>query len=138
MKRMSTLAGMMVLLLGVVIAAHDASAQSAKDVVGTYTIVSAMVVQGDKKVEPFGPTPQGVLALDGNGRDARARSHPAGTSQLRSNNRDSGTAEENMAVVKEASPISARTRWQMAPSSFVWRAARSLIGMDRNRNARLP
>ena len=99
MKRMSTLAGMMALLLGVVIAGHDASAQSAKDVVGTYTIVSAMVLQGDKKIEPFGPTPQGALTLDASGRYVLALTRP-GLPKFSSNNRDSGTAEENMAVVK--------------------------------------
>ena len=76
MKEMSRLAVAAALLLGVVLASPNAGAQSAKDVVGTYTIVSAMVVQGDKKVEPFGPTPQGVLMLDANGRYVLALTRP--------------------------------------------------------------
>jgi len=86
------------LLIGVALLARDAGAQSAKDVVGSYTIVSATVVQGDKKVEPFGPSPKGVMTLDANGRYAIVLFRP-GLPKFASNNRDTGTPDENKAIV---------------------------------------
>jgi Lipocalin-like domain len=86
------------LLLSAAFAAPNAGAQSTKDVVGTYTIVSATVVQGDKKIEPFGPNPKGMLTLDASGRYVLALARP-GLPKFTSNNRDTGTAEENKAVV---------------------------------------
>lgn len=86
------------LLLSAAFAAPNAGAQSAKDVVGTYTIASATVVQGDRKIEPFGPNPKGLLTLDASGRYALVLVRP-GLPKFASNNRDTGTAEENKAVV---------------------------------------
>lgn len=78
--------------------AFDSVAQTAKDVVGTYTIISANIVQGDKKVEPFGPTPKGMMTLDANGRYTLILTRP-GLPIFASNNRDTGTGEENKAIV---------------------------------------
>lgn len=97
MNKMSKLAAAAV-LLGAAFAASDAGAQSAKDVVGTYTIASATVMQGDKKIEPFGPNPKGMLTLDASGRYTLALVRP-GLPKFATNNRDTGTVEENKAVV---------------------------------------
>jgi len=86
------------LLIGVGLHARDADAQSAKDLAGTYTIVSATVVQGDKKVEPFGPNPKGLMTLDASGRYSIVLVRP-GLAKFASNNRDTGTADENKAIV---------------------------------------
>ena len=48
--------------------ADDALAQSAKDIAGTYTIVSVTVMKGENKIEPFGPNPKGAMILDATGR----------------------------------------------------------------------
>jgi hypothetical protein len=57
-----------------------------------------MVVQGEKTIEPFGPTPKGLMTLDGNGRYAIVLFR-AGLPKFASNNRDTGTADENKAIV---------------------------------------
>jgi hypothetical protein len=77
---------------------HNAAAQSAKDLVGTYTIVSLSVDQGDKKVEPFGPNPKGLMTLDASGRYSIVLIRP-GLGKFASKNRDTGTTEENKAIV---------------------------------------
>ena len=49
--------------------ASPASAQTATDLVGTWAVVSVDTVSPDGKRTPaFGPNPQGVVTLDGNGR----------------------------------------------------------------------
>jgi hypothetical protein len=59
MNRFSTVLTVSLLCLGLAIPAGDAVAQSAKDLVGTWTPVS---------VEAFGPNPKGILIFDANGR----------------------------------------------------------------------
>jgi len=78
--------------------AGNAFGQSAKDLAGSYTIVSVTVVQGDKKIEPFGPSPRGVMMLDANGRYVVTLMRP-GLPKFASNNRNAGTADENKAIV---------------------------------------
>jgi hypothetical protein len=48
--------------------AGTAFGQSAKDIVGSYTVVAVTNVQGGKTVESYGPNPKGVMMLDANGR----------------------------------------------------------------------
>src|SRR5262245_59706524 len=86
------------LLIGIELHTRNAGAQSANDLVGTYTIVSATVVQGDKKVEPFGPNPKGLMTLDATGRYSIVLIRP-GLAKFASNNRDTGTADENKSIV---------------------------------------
>jgi hypothetical protein len=66
----------------------NAVGQSAKDLVGTWTIVSA---------EAFGPTPKGVLIFDANGRYALMLMR-ADLPKYASNNRAQGTSEEYKAI----------------------------------------
>ena len=65
-----------------------AVAQSAKDLVGTWTIVSA---------EAFGPNPKGVLIFDTNGRYSLMLMR-GDLLKYASNNRSQGTAEEYKAI----------------------------------------
>jgi hypothetical protein len=65
-------------MLVIAAAFPQALAQSAKDLAGTYTIVAVTIVQGDKTIEPFGPTPKGVMMLDTNGRYVVKPGHRAG------------------------------------------------------------
>jgi hypothetical protein len=59
MNKHSILSISAITALGLALHSSSAVAQSAKDIVGTWTIVSA---------EAFGPTPKGVLIFDANGR----------------------------------------------------------------------
>jgi hypothetical protein len=100
MKRVGklTLGTMGLLFLGVVLAAGDAFAQTAKDFVGTWTLVSAATEQGGNKTDTFGPNPKGILIVDANGRYVIAFSR-ADLPKVASNNRTTATAEENKAIV---------------------------------------
>ena len=94
-----TLTTMSLLLLAVALPAGDAAGQTAKELVGSWTLVSVSVEQGEKKVEPFGPNPNGSLMLDGSGRFSITVIR-AGLPKFASNNRQAGTAEENKAAVQ--------------------------------------
>src|SRR5713101_4279552 len=101
MKRVGklTLGTMGLLFLGVVLAAGDAFAQTAKDLVGTWTLVSAVTEQGGNKTDTFGPNPKGILTVDANGRYVLAFVR-AGLPKVASNNRTTATPEENKAIVQ--------------------------------------
>jgi hypothetical protein len=86
-------------LMGMVVPAGMARAQSAKDLVGTWTIVSNVTDQAGKKVEPYGPTPKGTLVFDANGRYIIAVMR-SDLPKVASNNRTTGTADENAAIVQ--------------------------------------
>ena len=74
-----------------------ALAQSAKDIVGTYTVVSFLNVQGDKKTEVYGQHPKGQMRLDASGRYMVVLMRPD-LPKFTSNNRSAGTAEEYRAI----------------------------------------
>ena len=75
-----------------------AVAQTAKDFVGTWTLVSAITEQDGKKSDTFGPDTKGVLVFDANGRYV-ITFIAANLPKFASNNRATGTADENKAVV---------------------------------------
>ena len=88
-----------VLGLGVALPWSTAIAQPAKDLVGTWNAVSATVEQGGNKTDTFGPNPKGTLVFDGNGRYVLVILR-SDLSKFASNNRATGTPEENKAVVQ--------------------------------------
>jgi hypothetical protein len=73
-------------------------AETAKDFVGTWTLVSATTEQGGNKSDTFGPNAKGVLVFDNNGRYV-ITFIGSNVPKFASNNRAAGTAEENKAVV---------------------------------------
>jgi len=75
--------------VGLALLAGDAVAQSAKDLVGTWTPVS---------VEAFGPNPKGNLVFDANGRFSLQLLR-ADLKKFAANKRDTGTPQENEAIV---------------------------------------
>ena len=75
--------------LGLALLGGNAVAQSAKDLVGTWTPVS---------VEIFGPNPKGNLTLDANGHFSLQLLR-ADLKNVAANKRDMGTPEENQAIV---------------------------------------
>jgi hypothetical protein len=84
-------------------AASDACAQqkaanTAKQLIGHWTVVSVKNEQDGKTTEPFGPNPKGLFIFDRSGRYAFLM-FSSDLPKFASNNRDKGTPEENKAVV---------------------------------------
>jgi hypothetical protein len=100
MKRVRKLTlGMLgVLVLGAVLSADKVRAQTAKDLAGTWTLVSIVTEQGGTKTDTYGPNPKGRLIVDGNGRFVIIVAR-AGLPKVASNNRTTATPEENKAIV---------------------------------------
>ena len=98
MYRLSVLLRASILFGALALSAGNALAQSAKDVVGTYTIESVTNVKGDTKIEPYGPSPRGVMVLDASSRYVVSLMRPD-LPKFASNDRSIGTAEENKAIV---------------------------------------
>ena len=79
---------------------HIVVAQPAKDHVGTWTLVSSDTVRPDgSKTPTFGGPATGTLVFGSDGRFFYLYSH-ANLPTFASNNRNTGTPEENTAVVK--------------------------------------
>jgi hypothetical protein len=84
-------------LFGSILPLGNAVGQSAKDVVGSYTLVSVANVQDGKKYEPYGPNPKGMMRLEHNGRYVVVLIRPD-LPKLASNDRNAGTLEEYKAI----------------------------------------
>ena len=81
-------------------AASIAAAQNLKDqIVGTWKVLTAQVTKDGKVTEPQGPHPLGQLMFDSGGHFSINILTP-NTSKFASNNRLTGTVEENKAVVQ--------------------------------------
>ena len=89
-----------ILIFGVVLPNENAAAQTtAKDLVGTWTLVSITIEREGKKIDFYGPNPQGQAMYDANGRVSSIITR-SDLPKFASNNRQSGTPEENKAVVQ--------------------------------------
>lgn len=86
------------LYLGTVLFVGPSSAQSGKDVVGSFTLVSAVMDLDGKKSDTYGPNAKGALTLDANGRYVLVFMR-AFLPKFASNNRMTGTPDENKAIV---------------------------------------
>jgi hypothetical protein len=87
-----------VLFLGVALTTGEAFAQTVKDLMGTWTLGSAVTEQGGNKTDTFGPNPKGILMVNANGRYVIAFTR-ADLPRVASNNRTTATPEENKAIV---------------------------------------
>jgi hypothetical protein len=87
-------------LLGGAFLAFGAFAQSA-NVVGTWTLVSSIIELDGKKTDQFGPGAKGMMSLDAGGR-FMLTIIGADLPKFASNNRATGTPEENKAVVSKS------------------------------------
>jgi len=89
--------------LGFAFLTGDAVAQQKplkEQLVGTWTVASVENIRPDgTKTQLFGPNPKGTLVLDGNGRTAFMLMS-SGRPKFASNNRNTGTPEENKATVQ--------------------------------------
>jgi hypothetical protein len=85
------------------ISASDALAQQKplkEQLIGTWTIVSADATRPDgTKFQVFGPNPKGILIFDSNGHTAFMLM-TSGRPKFASNNRSTGSPEENKATVQ--------------------------------------
>jgi Lipocalin-like domain len=86
------------------LAPNGALAQSADQLVGTWTAVSAENTRPDgARVQPFGPNPRGILTFDSAGRYA-LQICTAERPKFASNNRLQGTPDEYKAAVHGCNP----------------------------------
>jgi len=79
--------------------AKEKGSTYAKQIQGTWTLVSIYNEQDGKKIEPFGSQPRGSLILTPDGRFSMFFIK-ASLPKFAANNRMQGTAEENQAVVQ--------------------------------------
>ena len=78
-----------------------ALAQSANDLVGTWTLVSSVTEKDGSTTDQFGIGAKGMLSMDANGRFMLTIIGPD-LPKFASNNRAAGTAEENKAVMSKS------------------------------------
>jgi hypothetical protein len=96
MRKIRTLV-IIVLTVGIV-SLTAALGQGAHDLVGTWTLVSAITDKDGTKSEIFGPNAKGMLVFDANRRYVIVFTS-ATLPKFSSNNRGNATAEENKAIV---------------------------------------
>ena len=77
----------------------EAVAQTAKDLLGTWLIVSVAIERDGKKTDLYGPNPQGQVIFDASGHFSFIITRPD-VSKFASNSREQGTTEENQSVVR--------------------------------------
>jgi hypothetical protein len=88
--------------LGIVFAGGNAAAANTlkEQIVGTWQMVSNITTSPDgSKTETWGPNPKGMIIFERNGRMASVTTR-SGITKFASNNRGTGTADENKAVVQ--------------------------------------
>ena len=78
--------------------ANVAFAQSAKDLVGTWQLVTNVVTIGDKKTDQFGPNPHGILYFESNGHYVLSIMRD-GLPKFAAKGREHGTPDEYKAIV---------------------------------------
>ena len=86
------------LVFGIFLLGAEAVAQTAKDLVGMWTLVSVTLVEDGKKIEMYGANPQGQAIFAPNGRFSIMFIR-SDVPRFASSNREAGTAEENQAAV---------------------------------------
>jgi hypothetical protein len=82
-----------------VLIASGACAQTAKDIEGSWRLVTATVSQDGKTRNIFGASPRGIMEFDAGGRFIQVIVS-ADLPKFASKSREKGTAEENQAVVQ--------------------------------------
>ena len=75
------------------------SQTTAKDLVGTWTLVSITLEKDGTKTDMYGPNPQGQTTLDANGHFS-AIIIRSDLPKFASNNREAGTPDENKAILQ--------------------------------------
>jgi len=87
-------------VFGLALLPSNTVAQTAKDLVGVWSLVSNVNIRQDgTRVNLFGPNPKGMAIYDSSGRFAVVNLNPD-VPKFASNNRAQGTAAENKAAVE--------------------------------------
>ena len=89
----------MMLLASFFWATADAIGQAGKELIGSWTLVSVVVDQAGKKIEPFGSQPKGSIMFDPYGRFSLIITRSDLPARV-SRKRQSGTAEETRAIIQ--------------------------------------
>lgn len=87
------------LIFGVFLPREEVVAQTAKELVGTWTLVSVTLEQDGKKIDMYGSNPQGQAIFDPNGH-CSVMFIRSDVPKFASTNREEGTPEENKAAVQ--------------------------------------
>ena len=90
--------GLSVVITCAVFPQAEAAAQTSKDIAGTYSLVASTLDEGGKKSDLYGPNPKGMLILANDGRYTIVLLR-SDLPKFASNNRTTGTTDENKAVV---------------------------------------
>ncbi len=97
MDRFRIFAMTSLMLVGVALPVGGAAAETLKDLIGAWTLVSLAVEQGDKKIEPYGANPKGSMIYDASGHFSITITR-SGLPKVASNNRETSTPEESVAI----------------------------------------
>ena len=100
-RNLFRLATVAALVPATVLLPTSASAQSARDLVGTWTLVSSVTEKDGTKTDQFGSGAKGMMVFDANGH-FMLTIIGADLPKFGSNNRAGGTPEENKAVVSKS------------------------------------
>ena len=122
------------IISGLIYPREEASAQTAKDLVGTWSLVSVTVEQGGQKRDVQGPNPKGLLMLDSGGHFA-VLTFRADQPKFASNNRLEATAEESKALLSGTLGHYGTSPWPTTYWCFTSNAVCSQIGMVLSRSA---
>ena len=98
-------------------AASGAETQTARDLVGTWTLVSTVSQQGGTKTDTFGPDPSGTLVFGSDGHYALIflrRDLP----KVASNSRTSTTPDESRAIAQGSIAHFGTSRWTRRARSW--------------------
>ena len=116
-----------------------ALAQSAGDVVGTWTLVSSVTEKDGTKTDQFGSGAKGMMILDAEGHFMLTIIGPD-LPKFASNNRAGGTPEENKAVVSKTIAMIGTYSVNSADKTLTFKvdSATFPIGMEPSRNACFP
>jgi hypothetical protein len=88
-----------VLSFGVFLPQEVAAQTTAKDLLGTWTLVSVTLEHDSNKTDFYGPNPRGQLTYDADGHFSEILTR-SDLPKFASNNRMAGTAEENKSIVQ--------------------------------------
>jgi len=100
MKRRRVLSIAATMVFGLALPQGNAIAQTAKDLVGTWTWVSVDNISATSaRTQPFSANPKGILVFLDNGRFSYLLTRP-GRPKYAANNRDQGTAAEDKATAQ--------------------------------------
>ena len=105
---------------------NTAAGQQDNPLLGTWTLVSVDDVRPDGKRPIFGPDPQGMLIFDAGGRYS-LQICETDRPKFAGNDRNKGTAEENLAAVKGCNPHWGRYAVNHADKTIVFKIDHALF-----------